>query len=176
MPDIKHYKVTEPWLPVSCSLGEAPYWEKDTNTLRFVDIVKKQLHTVDLNKGPSSHKQIDLPIAIGTTADIEGRPDEFIFGGKEGYGIMNKKTHEWKYIKKYWTDEEAKEGSKEGKANRQRGNDGAVDIEGRYWVGTMNDPLEVEEPGPEGSLDLCEDIDYGNDCEMQVSSSASILT
>lgn len=30
-----------------------------------------------------------------------------------------------------------------------RGNDGAVDVRGRFFVGTMNDPL-VKSPEPEG--------------------------
>jgi len=145
MPEIKRYKVTEPWLDSHCGLGEAPFWEQDTNTLRFVDIVKKQLHTVDLDQGPPSHKMTQLEIAVGTTADIEGNADEFVFGGKAGYGIMNKKTHQWRYIKKYWNETEVAE----GKEQRMRGNDGAVDAAGRYYVGTMNDPL-VTEPSEEG--------------------------
>ncbi|KAK4972534.1 rRNA-processing protein cgr1 [Elasticomyces elasticus] len=145
MTEIKKYKVTEPFLTPNCGLGEAPFWETDTNTLRFVDILKKRLHTVDLNVGASSHKSRELPISIGTTADIEGSPDEFVFGGKLGYGIMNKKSGEWRWIKKMWTEAEAKA----GKEDNLRSNDGAVDIKGRYWVGTMNDP-PVKSPSDEG--------------------------
>ena len=146
MPEIKRYKITEPYLDIHCGLGEAPFWDKSTNTLRFVDIVKKHLHTINLDKGVSSHKQTELPISIGTTANIKGNEEEFVFGGKAGYGIMNKKTEEWRYIKKFWTGDEVKN----EKEHRNRSNDGAVDIKGRYWVGTMNDPTVVEEPGPEG--------------------------
>ena len=146
MSTIKQYKVTEPWLKTSCGLGEAPFWDKKSNTLRFVDIVKKQLHVVDLKDGPSSHRVIELPFSIGTTANIEGNDEEFIFGGKEGYGIMNKNTGEPKYIKKFWSDEEVQS----GRAHRSRSNDGSVDSRGRYYVGTMNDPTVVDEPGPEG--------------------------
>jgi len=145
MPEIKKYKVTEPWLKTSCGLGEAPFWEQDTNTLRFFDIVKEKMHTVNLDEGPSSHKTIDLPFSIGTTADIEGNNDEFVFGGKLGYGIMNKKTGDVRYIKKMWEAQEAQQ----GKEHRMRSNDGAVDAKGRFFVGTMNDPL-VTDPSPEG--------------------------
>jgi sugar lactone lactonase YvrE len=100
MSPIKQIKVTEPWLKTSCGLGEAPFWDKKSNTLRFLDIIKKQLHVVNLSEGPSSHKTIDLPFSIGTTANIEGNDEEFIFGGKEGYGIANKKTGEPRYITK----------------------------------------------------------------------------
>jgi hypothetical protein len=148
MSNVKQIKVTEPWLKTSCGLGEAPFWDKKSNTLRFLDIVKKQLHVVNLNEGPSSHKTIDLPFSIGCTANIEGNDDEFIFGGKEGYGIANKKTGELRYIKKFWSDEEVQN----GRAHRSRSNDGSVDSHGRFYVGTMNDPTVVDEPGPEGEL------------------------
>ncbi|THY93972.1 hypothetical protein D6C93_05476 [Aureobasidium pullulans] len=148
MSQIKQYKVTEPWLKTSCGLGEAPFWDKKSNTLRFLDIIKKQLHVVNLNEGPSSHKTIDLPFSIGCTANIEGNDDEFIFGGKDGYGIANKKTGEPRYIKKFWSDEEVQS----GRAHRSRSNDGSVDSHGRFYVGTMNDPTIVGEPGPEGVL------------------------
>lgn len=86
MSEIKKYKITEPYLDLSCGLGEAPFFEQSRNALRFVDIVKKKLHTVDLSAGPSSHKQWDLEYSIGTTADIQGNDEEFIFAGKSGYG------------------------------------------------------------------------------------------
>ncbi|KAK4554999.1 rRNA-processing protein cgr1 [Recurvomyces mirabilis] len=146
MPEVKKYKVTEPYLDLKCGLGEAPFWEKDRNSLRFVDIIKKKLHFVELAKGPSSHKQWDLDFSIGTTADIEGNDKEFIFGGKYGYGIMNRETGESRQIVPMWDDEERKEdgGGKPGvgatREVRMRSNDGAVDKEGRYWVGAMNDP------------------------------------
>jgi sugar lactone lactonase YvrE len=146
MVEIKKYKVTEPWLKTTCGLGEAPYWDKKTNTLRFFDIIKKQMHTVNLDQGPSSHKTIDLPFSIGTTADIEGNDDEFVFGGKSGFGIANKQTGDVRYIKRVWESEEAQA----DKEHRMRSNDGAVDSEGRFYVGTMNDPA-VTPPGPEGN-------------------------
>lgn len=146
MPEVKHYKVTEPYLDLQCGLGEAPFWDEKTNTLRLVDIVKKQLHVVELDKGPESLRTHQLDISVGTTANIEGNDDEFIFGGKAGYGIMNKRTAEWRYIKEMWTKEEVDSGY----AGRMRSNDGAVDSQGRYWVGAMNDP-SVTEIGPEGT-------------------------
>lgn len=118
--------------------------------------MNKKLHFVDLSKGPSSHKQFDLPISIGTTADIEGNDEEIIFAGKHGYGLMKRETGEWRWIKKMWTDEERKEddGGKAGgsliKEERMRSNDGAVDTMGRYWCGAMNDPAVVKQVSDEG--------------------------
>jgi sugar lactone lactonase YvrE len=58
--------IVQPWLKLNCSLGEGPFWESDTNTLRFLDVEKQQVHRVDLNIGPSSHKVVkDFDISIG---------------------------------------------------------------------------------------------------------------
>ncbi|KAH7073190.1 hypothetical protein FB567DRAFT_454323 [Paraphoma chrysanthemicola] len=138
MPEVKKYEITEPWLRLNCGLGEGPFWEEDTNSLRFLDVVKQTVHRVDLNAGPSSHKVIrEFDISIGCTADIEGNPSEFAFAGKYGFGIANKQTGEYRWIKKVWTDEE----KAAGKPEKYRGNDGAVDSQGRFWAGFMFDPL-----------------------------------
>ncbi|KAF2264408.1 SGL-domain-containing protein [Lojkania enalia] len=137
---IKQYGTAEPWLKLKCGLGEAPFWEESTNTLRFVDIERLELHSVDLIAGPSSHRVIKMDISIGCTADIEGNDKEFIFGGKYGYGICNRETGEYRWVKKVWNEEEIKD----GKPDRMRSNDGAVDSQGRFWVGFMDDPLVAE--------------------------------
>jgi len=57
--------ISQPWLKLNCSLGECPFWEDDTNSLRFVDVEKLKVHRVDLNVGPSSHKVIkDFDISV----------------------------------------------------------------------------------------------------------------
>ena len=143
MAEVKKYKVTKPFLNLNCGLGEAPFWDKSRNVLRFVDIVKKKVHTVKLSEGPSSHQEVDLELSIGTTADIEGNDKEFVFGGKLGYGIMHKDSGKVRWIKKMWNDSErrddggGKPGAGRNKEERMRSNDGAVDAMGRYWVGAM---------------------------------------
>ena len=114
-----------------------------------MDIVNKKLHFVNLTEGPSSHRRLDLDYSIGTTADIEGNDTEILFGGKLGYGVMNRETGESRWIAKMWTDDERKpDGGGKPKAGnnleeRMRSNDGAVDARGRYFVGAMNDPALV---------------------------------
>ena len=116
-----------------------------------MDIVNKKLHFVNLSEGPSTHRQLDLDFSIGTTADIEGNDTEILFGGKLGYGIINRETGESRWIAKFWNDDERKSdgGGKPGvganREERMRSNDGAVDAMGRYYVGTMNDPALVGE-------------------------------
>ncbi|KAF2212479.1 hypothetical protein CERZMDRAFT_41533 [Cercospora zeae-maydis SCOH1-5] len=142
--EIKHYKITAPYLPsVACGLGEAPFYEASTHSLRFVDIVKEKLHTIDLQQGPSSHQEWDLVYSIGTTADIEsedGRSEKFVFGGKSGYGVFEKRTGKMRVVREFWTKEGEKSSSL---AHRMRSNDGAVDTRGRFYVGTMNDPAVI---------------------------------
>jgi sugar lactone lactonase YvrE len=51
---------------MNCSLGEGPFWEDDTNTLRFLDVEKCKVFRVDMNVGASSLKTIkDFDISIG---------------------------------------------------------------------------------------------------------------
>lgn len=145
---MKTYKITEPWLHTRCKLGEAPHWDKNQNTFRFVDIISKEVHTVDLTAGISSHRVHHIDFSIGCTAEIEGRPDAFVFGGKEGYGIFTKDTGACKWLQKFdW----AGITSAQNMAARQRSNDGVVDANGRFLVGTMDDGEVVPEPQREGT-------------------------
>lgn len=129
-------------------LGEAPFWEKSSNTLRWVDIVKQKIHVVNLDEGPSSHRAIaSLDISVSNTADIQGNDRDIAFAGKHGVGLLNRETMKYKYIKRYWDDEP----DPAKKEKELRGNDGGVDAKGRYWVSVMNDPL-VKDPVAEGKF------------------------
>lgn len=137
MTEVKKYQITEPYLNLQCGLGEGPFWESSSNSLRFVDIVKKKLHVVNLTQGPSSHKQFDLDFSIGCTADIDDGSEggeEFVFGGKSGYGVFNRRTGEHRVIRAMWNDAERQDdgggqpGVGKNKEERMRSNDGAVDV------------------------------------------------
>lgn len=52
------------YLDLKCLLGEAPFYEEDSHSLRFVDIDKGKLHRIDLNRGPSSLQTFDLDVAV----------------------------------------------------------------------------------------------------------------
>lgn len=148
---MKTYTFTEPWLDTRCKLGEAPHWDREQNTLRFVDILAKEVHTVNLTAGPTSHRVHSLDVAIACTAEIEGRSDSFIFGGKQGYGIFTKETGRYEWIKKFdW----AGVANEHEMPHRQRSNDGVVDARGRFLVGTMDDGEVISEPQPEGKPSL----------------------
>lgn len=76
-------------------------------------------------------------IFIGSTGYLEGEQASGKFvSGKHGHGIFDRQRAEHRYINRYC------EGSSD-QAQREytmRGNDGAVDSKGRFWVGTMRDP------------------------------------
>jgi hypothetical protein len=143
MAGIKKWIVTEPYLNLHCGLGEGPYYEKATNTLRFVDIKKKRLHTVDLSKGPESLKTLQFDMPVTVTADIEGvgPSEKILVGGKNGIYMLDRVAEKWELLKRFYDTEEEDE--------RLRSNDGAIDPQGRFWIGTMND-FWVGEPQAEG--------------------------
>ncbi|CZS93839.1 related to senescence marker protein 30 [Rhynchosporium agropyri] len=141
----QRWTVTEPYLDLHCALGEGPYYEEATNSLRFVDIIKRHLHTVDLGVGPKSLKTLQFDMPVGVTADIEGvdPKEKILIGGKSGVYVLERETGKCELLKRFEDSEE--------KDDRMRSNDGAIDPQGRFWVGTMND-FHVGEPQPEGSL------------------------
>lgn len=143
MAEFRRWKVTEPYLDLHCDLGEGPYYEEERNTLRFVDIIKRHLHTVDLTVGPSSLKTLQLDMPVGVTADIEGvdSSKKILVGGKSGIYVMERETGKHQLLKRFYDTEERDE--------RLRSNDGAIDPQGRLWIGTMND-FWVGEPQAEG--------------------------
>ncbi|CZR59192.1 related to senescence marker protein 30 [Phialocephala subalpina] len=145
MSEYQRWTVTEPWLDIKCGLGEAPFYEAAANTLRFVDIINKRLHTVSLTQGPSSLKTLQLDMPVGVTADIEGvdSTKKILVGGKSGVYILDRETGKYELLKRFYDTEE--------KDDRLRSNDGAVDPQGRFWIGTMND-FHVGEPQAEGTL------------------------
>lgn len=142
---VQKWKITGPYLTVPCELGEAPFHEVNTNTLRFVDIKKHRLHTFSLDKGPISLKTRQLGMPVGVTADIEGVDSQrrILLGGKKGLAVFERDSGSWEYLNMFYDSME--------RAERSRSNDGTVDSKGRLWIGTMND-FHVGTPQPEGSL------------------------
>ncbi|KAH8894818.1 regucalcin [Thozetella sp. PMI_491] len=122
----------EPYLEVHAALGEGPFYEKATNTLRFVDIINKRLHTVDLAQGPQSLKTAQLDVAVSVTSDIEGvdPQEKILLGLKHGIAVFDRKAEKYEYVARFFDGDEGK---------RVRSNDGATDPHGRFWLGTMTD-------------------------------------
>ncbi|KAK7990921.1 regucalcin [Apiospora arundinis] len=152
--DIQTWEVKEPYLKLHCKLGEGPYYERATNTLRFVDIIQKRLHTISLEQGKAPEdslvtQQLDTPISV--TADIAGVDprDKILIGAKYGMAVLDRKAAHgqkdaYEYVAKF---------HKMKDNLRLRGNDGAVDPHGRFWLGTMTD-FELGPFQSEGSVHM----------------------
>ncbi|KAK4461417.1 hypothetical protein QBC42DRAFT_227324 [Cladorrhinum samala] len=123
------WEVATPYLNVHCKLGEGPHYEPATNTLRFVDIINKRLHTVSLTD-PGELKTIQFDEPVTVTADIEGvdPQQKILVGAKQGLAVLDRAKGEYQYLTKFGDGHE-----------RLRSNDGAVDPNGRFWLGTMTD-------------------------------------
>jgi len=142
---VQQWHVTEPYLDLHCLLGEGPYFERETNTLRFVDIKQKRIHTVALSEGPGSLRTIQLDVPVTVTADIEGHDpqDKILIGLKYGVAILDRKSGQYEYLTKFGDGEDN---------SRLRSNDGAADPHGRFWLGTMTD-FGLGDFAPEGEKD-----------------------
>ncbi|KAK4083966.1 hypothetical protein PCL_02368 [Purpureocillium lilacinum] len=128
---LDQWTVDEPWLDLHCALGEGPFFEAETKTVRFVDIKKKRIHTVSLSEGMHSLKTIQLDICPTVTADIEGVDprDKILLGVKYGVAVLDRKTGQYELISRFYDPNN----------ERLRSNDGAADPQGRFWLGSMTD-------------------------------------
>lgn len=56
-------------------LGEGPHYEFSTGVLRWVDIIRKEIHTVTIEEGPKSHKVVEFEDPIGYVFAPQARGD-----------------------------------------------------------------------------------------------------
>ena len=54
-------------------LGEGPHYESSTGVLRWVDIIRKEIHTVNVEEGPKSHKVVQFEDPIGYVSAPQAR-------------------------------------------------------------------------------------------------------
>ena len=106
-------------------LGEGTLWVPSHNSIYFVDIKKKNI--LSLNIKTNKKNIIKLDKEIGFLAHI--KKDIFVLGLKSEIRIMNIKNKE---ILKSIKIEEDKP--------LNRINDGKIDLKGRLWFGTMDNP------------------------------------
>lgn len=142
------WEITEPYLNFHCELGEGPYHEPATNSLRFVDIKANRLHTIDLSEPSNAVKTLQFDVPVSFTANIEGvdPTEKIIVGGKKGVYVLNRKSGNLKVLKSFHDNLDS-----EKRASRLRCNDGAVDPQGRLWFGTQTD-FPHEPPKAEGNV------------------------
>jgi sugar lactone lactonase YvrE len=130
--ELQIWDVAEPYINLNCKLGEGPFFEKQTNSLRFVDIIEKRIHYFSLSEGPSSLKTLQLEEPVSVTADVRGCDPrkKILIGVKYGLALLDRGTGKYEYFNKFT----------EGPGDEAvRSNDGAVDPHGRFWLGSMTD-------------------------------------
>ncbi|KAL4946682.1 hypothetical protein BDV06DRAFT_182085 [Aspergillus oleicola] len=147
MSSVQKWTVSEPYLEISGTLLEGPFYDKSRNEFRFVDIWEQKLYALDLAHGPKSLKTLDTSASIGVTANIanssEKQSDYMVAAAKHGFALVHRGKGEITYLARPWEEPD--------KLHKMRFNDGAVDSKGRLWAGAMNDP-KVETPINEGVL------------------------
>lgn len=134
--NFQEWTVREPYLNLHCKLGEGPYYEESTDSLRFVDIINQRVHAVSLKEGPDSLKTIQLDVPVTVTADIQGYDpkDKILIGVKYGIAVLDRSTGHYGYVARFAA------AHPDGQDNKRlRSNDGAVDPHGRFWLGSMTD-------------------------------------
>lgn len=142
MTDIQQWTVQQPWLQHRCSLGEGPFYEAQTRRLRFVDIKRKQVLSVSVADGEPSLQTTQLDVPVTVTADIEGvdPQDRILVGVKDGLAVLHRPSGTYEMLAAF----------QDPPPNRRlRSNDGAVDPNGRFWLGSMTD-FGLGEFQPEG--------------------------
>jgi len=69
---------SQPWLDTHCALGEGPFWEEDTNTIRFLDVEMQKVFRVHVKAGPSSLTTVkDYDISIGYVTSTSGHDEKW---------------------------------------------------------------------------------------------------
>lgn len=112
---------------VSALLGEGPLWDADRDTMWWVDIKRARLYRHVPARDATGFLQFDRRItAVGLAPD--GR---FVACGDEGFTMIDPTSGAIQLIAR-----------PTGEAHGNRFNDGKVDLQGRFWAGTMDDAEE----------------------------------
>ena len=112
-------------MKIEALLGEGPVWDAARGVLWWVDIKGKRLHMFDPVSGIGNGVQLDRQ--VGSVAPRAGGPG-LLAAMEDGVGIIDPATGRFD---KRLDPEPDRPGN--------RANDGNVDVNGRYWFGTMAD-------------------------------------
>ncbi|MGF7160853.1 sugar lactone lactonase YvrE [Rhodoligotrophos appendicifer] len=118
-------------LDIRAELGECPVWSEPEQALYWVDIYAGRLNRFDPSTG--ENRVWTLPEPIGSFALCEG-----------GGVLLALKSGLWRYDLE--TGTLAALASPESHLPKNRLNDGRCDAQGRFWVGSMEDPVDPARP------------------------------
>ncbi len=133
----------EPILHLQSDLGEGPVWDVRNGCLYSIDIDAKRAFRFDPTSGELT--VVDLPFFI--TALGLGVNGQFILATERGIGRWEWGQLEFELL-----------ANPESNRRPRRFNDGAVDIQGRFWVGMLgyeDNPLYRFDP--DGTIHLMDD-------------------
>lgn len=122
-------------LDVSAEIGEGPVWASDEQRLYWVDVEVGVLHRFNPDSGRDETWQ--LGEAIGCLA--LRRTGGLVVALRSGFAFFDPATGTLEYLV-----------DPEPERPENRFNDGAVDLAGRLWAGTMRST--VYGPAPDGAL------------------------
>lgn len=112
-------------------LGEGPLWVERENAVYWVDILSKRVHRYHLSDGAQHTWDFDVEI----TSLSMRRQGGFVCTIRDGFAWLDLETRTIAPIQ-----------LPEQHIPTNRFNDGKVDVQGRYWAGTMDD-LQANESG-----------------------------
>jgi len=121
-------------LTVANQLGEGPIWHPDEGAMYWIDIDERKIFRFY----PSTEKLESFDVETRVTALAMRASGGFVTATDKGLAYWDTQTQQLSFI----ADPEADNPS-------ARFNDGAVDRQGRFWAGSMN---EVDFVTPDGSL------------------------
>jgi sugar lactone lactonase YvrE len=106
----------------SCFLGEGPVWDRNTNSILWVDILLGDIH--EFNPLTTSHTVFNVHQMVGAVAICSD--GNLLAALQSGLSIINRQTGK---ISTFSHPESNLPGN--------RFNDGKCDPKGRFWIGTM---------------------------------------
>lgn len=139
MATIREWTVSKPWAEPHCALGEGPFYEAETDSLRLVDIKKKQILYYSGITAPENRESVvaapevlQLDACPTVTADIAGVDprERILVGVKHGLATLDRGAG-GKYEMLVPFNQPHNE--------RLRANDGYADPLGRFLLGSMTD-------------------------------------
>lgn len=118
-------------LDIKAELGECPIWSPEENALYWIDIYAGRLNRFDPSSG--RNRVWTLPEPIGSFALCA-----------DGAVLLALKSGLWRFD--LMTEQRTLLAQPEAQLPQNRLNDGRCDRQGRFWIGSMQDPVDAAAP------------------------------